>query len=655
MFTVVITEQEHLDSIREYQSFLKPFLDNTNIAFCRWRQEGTTLTDAVPGLYETVARHERWRLIVVCDEEGLEKKNPFDLVEYADPAQPEDMEQADYLALRRQARLDAYNRAAKKPLVRLMTWLCQPPLVTSGNQNAQDMDPEFAEYLAQAQAKEQIRRQIMGDYVPEVALPAEVICIAKRCCDLQEHMLKNSWAVHMDSQYSRFYDWNLYFDKMRYLIFDILPKNHRNYTFDYIRFLYALMVLAQNETPMAALAPNRVYVLSCQNDEAALSRLLSRFDAKLEATQEYIRAEMRKTQSKQKSRLSDREAESIFCANMTVPVTTVQDFDQSTLYVRDRSFGLSTDCPESEAVAWSHGYQSSRRALSKFLKAPRRSLKKTTSEIRRLNTADLESADRLNEFQLEDVADYVADEEQKMVATQTCDLYHMDRYVKRMEEQNKRVNAVIEGRMTRKWTMILGAVALGLYLTGFLPMFFTNLKTGNGTLFSLLFFAAGAGVMALTAIAALVFLRLPLRAAYSKYNGIMKGVVNDVEGSLVQYSKYLSHACNVMRGNSVLNFCKEANDPNAAAIRVLKKHEMDVQCVREELHEIFGIFIPKREEGETAESYPYDFYRPLDYAYPIPFTADRRTHIEFLQPGNLVEVPVDFIKSMRVRREELYD
>lgn len=656
MFTVVITEQEHLDTINEYSAFLRPFLDNSHIAFCRWRRDGRDLEDAVPDLYEKVARHEVWRLIVVCDEEGIDQKNPFDVINYRDPEQPKDMDDADYRALRRQARLEAYRQAAVRPLVRLMTWMCQPPLVNHSQNNVGEADLEFEEYLVQAREKEELRRRICGESIPQVALPMEVICLAKRCFNQEEHDIRNSWHVYQDSQYSRFYDWNLYFDKMRYLIFDILPKGHRNYSFDYIRFLYALMVLAENEVPMATLSPNRVYSLTCEDDEDALRDLLGHYDAKLAATQNRIALMVHKIKAEEKPRLTDQEASSIFCSNVTVPVSTVQEFDQSTLYVPSRSIGLAADCPDSEQIQWISGYQNSRKALTKYLKAPRRVLKKTSAELHRLNFADLDNAGSLNEYQLEDIADYVAEEELRMVGTKTCDLYDTERYIKRMEEQNERIHTVIERRMTRKWTVILGIMALLCYVAGFIPMFSSNIKAHNGTFFSLLFVLAGGGVMALVALIALLFLRKPLKSAYSDYNGIMKGIVNDVEGSMTQYSRYLSHACNVMRGNSVLNYCKNFESPDAARIRVLRKHEMDILCAREELHEIFGAFLPEeRREVDPSDSYRYDFLRPTDFDYPMPYSDKHVSRIEFLQKGNLVQVPVDFIKAMRIRREELYD
>ena len=656
MFTVVITEQAHLDSIKQYETFLSPFLNNPQIAFCRWEHSGRRHAEAVPELYTTVARHEKWRMVVLCDEEGLEKENPFDIVGYTDPEKPEDMDYDAYLEMRREARIAAYTAASRKPLTRLVTWLCQAPLITEGMHHAQDLDPEYGEYLAQNQAKSALRKGIVGDEVPEITLPSEVLCVAKRCIVREPYDIQNAWSMDQSVIYSRFYDWNLYFDKMRYLIFDILPKNHRSYTMDYIRFLYAVMLLSANEIPMSALNPNRVYTLDCLNDERALKKLLRNYDDKLASTLAKIRADIFNIENKPKPRLSDRDAAAIFCSKVTVPVNMLGTFNKDTLFVTEMNIGLSGDCPQKEEDKWTTLYRGTRRALVRYLKMPQRALRKATVDFRRMNRADLSSAGRLNEYQLEDVADHTAEEELKMVDTHTCDAYDIDRYNKKLDAQNKRVHTVIEKRMTRKWTITLGILALACYLIGFLPLFLSNIRAERGILFALIFFLAGAGVMALTAYISLFFLKKPLRASISWYNGIMGGITREVEESLGNYSKYLSHACNVMRGNSVLNFRKETEHPDAATIRILRKHEMDVLCVREEMQEIFSMFLtPGEATVDLANSYPYDFTRPVDFSYPVPYDQMQAARIEFLQKGNMVDVPVDFVKCVRIRREDLHD
>ena len=659
MFTVVIAEQEHLNSIKEYQAFLKPFTDNESIAFCGWDMDGRNLVEAVPELAATVQRHTQWRLIVLCDEEGIHQKNPFDRVPYTAPERREEMTDREYWQAVTQAKCEAYERAATKPLVRLMTWLCQSPMVSDEicyNSDDEDADHEYGAYLTQIRAKNALRKVIAADIKPDIALPCEVICVAKRTASVEQYDIQKAWEVHQELEYSRFYDWNMYFDKMRYLIFDILPWNHRNYTFDYIRFLYAVMVLAENDVPMGSLNPNRVYVMNCRNDESALTKLLGRYDAKLAATQDQIRKKMEELANTVYPRLTDREAAAIYGTGMTVPVNTPRDFDMGTLFVSDGKLGMAADCPESERSRWINGYKNSRKALTEYLRIPKRALKRAISDLRRMNTVDLEKAAGLNAFQLEDIEENIREQERKMNELKLCNVYDMDGYIEKMEEQNKKVEAVLKKRMTKKWTVTLGLLALGCYLIGFLPMFISNLKAENGTLFSLIFVAAGAAVMALAGLGALVVLKWPVKKAIRDYNGIMKEVVEDVEASMARYSAYLSHCGNVMRGNTVLNYCRKQKYPEHAKWQVLRKHETDICAVRKELREIFGVFMPPEgEKPEVSEQYNYDFSRSVDFSYPIPFEKGMRKSIEFMQQGHTVEVPVDFVQQVTVRRENLYD
>lgn len=656
MFTVVIAEQEHLNSIREYELFLQPFLDNPNIAFCAWQKDAPTLEDAVPELNDAVSRHEKWRLIVVCDEEGLTYKNPFDLARYEDPAQPADMDDDAYRSFRREKRVEAYTRSAERPLVRLMTWLCKQPLVTDGSSLAYELDPEFGEYILQARVKEGLRGRILGDQQLQITLPSEIFCLAKRCYEREEQDIREAWEEKPHSHPSRFCDWNLYFDKQRFLVFDILPKNHRNFPFDYIRFLTSLMLLASHDVPMGAMKPHGLYELETVHDEQALSRVLSRYDAMLSATEEKIRGQVVKLQSQVLPRLSDEDAETIFRARVNIPVSAVKSFDYSTLYVPGEGIGMAADCPENEADRWDSGYRSSQTALGKLMKLPRRILRRTTSELHRINKADLEQASRLNPFQLEDIRNFVEEEELKMVATVTGDFNDTQRYNDAMEEQNRNLTRILSRRAGRNWILGLGIAALLCYLAGFLPLLLGGVSQGEGMKWLAVMSLCGTGILALAALITLLIQRHILRKAYSGFNGTMHDIVLDVEGGLKEYSQYLSHACNVMRGNSVLEFCENAEAPHASKVRILKKHEMDVHCVRAELQDTFGQFLNTEAVGpEPVACYPYDFCRPTEYVYAIPFREGMRGKIDFFQKGNLVSVPVDFIKSVSIRREALYD
>lgn len=655
VFTVVITEQLHLDGIAEYKTFLEPFLNCPGIAFCRWLPDGGNLEEAVPDLAATVARHEQWRLIVVCPDDRIDRKNPFDLVPWTPPTADKDWEQEEYLTQLRQAKAAAYAQAVKQPLTRLMTWLCEGPTVTEGLNGAQ-ADPEFAAYVADSLEKARLRRELTGDFQPDFTLPAEVICLSMRCCPDITYDIRTSWTRKQDSLYSRFYDRNLYFDKMRYVVFDILPKNHRNYTFDYIRFLYTLMLLARHETPQSCLNPNWVYTLECDTDEDALRDLLGRYDSKLASSGAFITRQYQELERKDRPRLSDRDAKTLYCSNMAVPVPNTGEFERDTLYVSPRGIGLAGDCPKDEEGVWGSQYRSSRRALGKFLKTPGRSLRKATTQLRLMTTADLDQAGRLNEYQLEDVAEFVRDEELQMIATPTSNLTDPTGFTDRLEKQNKHLTTVMERRMTRNWTIALGLAALVCYIIGFIPMFFSNHADARQTDIAWTYFGIGAAALLIGAFITLLFLRRPVRVGYSDYNGIMRDIENEVDGSLRQYSLYLGHACNVMRGYSVLNFRREKEHPDVTRMRIYRKHLTDIQRLRLELADIFGFFLPQEpQEVDISKGFDYDFTRPVDFPYPMPYSAGQKTFIDFLQKGNQVEAPVDFVRSLRLRREELYD
>ena len=655
MFTVVITEQLHLDGIAEYKTFLEPFLNRPNIAFCRWRTEGGTLEEAVPELAATVARHEQWRLLVVCPDDRIDRKNPFDLVDWTPPAANREWEQTEYLRQLAQAKTEAYAQAIRQPLTKLMTWLCESPMVTEGLNNEEE-DPAFAAYVADSQEKARLRRELLEGFVPEFTLPAEILCLSMRCCSDSLYDIRTSWTRQQDSLYSRFYDRNLYFDKMRYLVFDVLPKNHRNYTFDYIRFLYTLMLLAGNDTPQSSLNPNWVYTLDCDTDEAALRDLLGRYDSKLASTEAFISHQYRELEKQDQPRMSDRDAKMLYCTNMAVPVPNTGDFNRETLYVSSRDVGLAGDCPTDEEGAWGSRFRASRRALGKFLKTPGRSLRKATAQLRLMTVADLDQAGRLNEYQLEDVADFVREEELQMIATPTSNLTDAESYTDRLEVQNKRVLDVMERRMTRNWTIVLGIAALVCYIVGFVPMFFSNHADEKQTELAWTFFGIGAGILLLTAIVALFFLRRPVKQGYRNYNGIMRSIENEVDGSLRQYSLYLGHACNVMRGYSVLNYRNEKERPEVTRMRIYRKHLADIESRRLELSDIFGTLLPANAlEVDLSKGFDYDFTRAVDFAYPMPYKAGQQTSIDFLQKGNQVDVPVDFIRRILIRREELYE
>ena len=292
-----------------------------------------------------------------------------------------------------------------------------------------------------------------------------------------------------------------------------------------------------------------------------------------------------------------------------------------------------------------------------LLKQPRRALKKAIGNLRGINEADYEKAMLLNEFQLEDIQEHTDEEELSMVRVPIIDVYDTEHYEKNMQKSDEEIHKKIDTRMKKKTTVLLGICALVLYLIGFLPLIFDNLKISKSAVIALLITAASISIFALIAYICLFFLRKALKDLLKKFNGCMRIFETDIDNSFALYSKYLSHACNVMRGYSVLNYRKQNEDPNSLNIRILTKHLEDIKGTQAELRDTFGRFMTGKYifDEKEAEEYDFDFTRQVDFVYPLPYSDENIRKIEFLESGNDVFVPVNFVKRISLRREELYD
>ncbi len=693
MFTVVIAEQEHINNIEKYDLFLKPFADKQHTRILRWNREGKTFRECIPGLEDTIVHHKEWRAVVLCGKDALSQKNPFDFIECSLPKKPEGTDEgseegykalAEYYRQVRQIKFAAYEQAIERPLTRLATYLCEQPLAIGGfnheeferisdekleSQGYEGEDYErqmrklkarqleYEEYIAEAEKKAELRKTLANGEMCDIIHPRQVICIALRTKDVQAHDLKEQWKPHVNHQYNRFYDWNMYFDKMRYLVFDILPKENRRYEVDYIRFLSVLLLLANNELPPDGLRPNLVYTLDCHHDDRALEKLLLEYDAKLTLTDELLERSIAEQQLVTQDKMSDTEAERLYCTGVTIPVSTSSDFDRSQLYASSEGIGLSTDCPGSEYTKWKHEFRDAKYTLTRFLKQPRRALQRSVESLHNMSSVPTDECSRLDSFQIEDIAEHVYDEELAMIDTPTRSIHDVDRYYREMDEADRDVESKIDERMTKKRTLALGITALLVYLAGFVPMLSGNIRDGD-TAPALLLALLALALLFGAAIISLFCLRRELTVRYMRFNLTMGGIENDIDAAMTQFSRYLSHACNVMRGYCVLNHCRETDQPNQRAIRLIRKHQQDIRRQRAEIRETFSGVIPqygRNPELATQEPYEFDFTKTKDYVYPMPYREALKRKVSFIQSGNMIEAPVNFIDRIEVRLEELYD
>ncbi|MDO4623373.1 MAG: hypothetical protein Q4B22_10520 [Eubacteriales bacterium] len=696
MFTVLIAEKEHIDAIREKNRlFFEPFLENKELAFCYWNTSGQSLLDSVPDLMDVVGRRKNWRAVVInsCSGKMVGRQNPFDVVDHSALAsleepkrQPEDNESLEewenswkaYFEKLTSVKKTIFQNALEYPLQKLATWLCFQPedyilsdaLVKQDvhdwvmekigrddlKPNARLENLERNQYKDELRMKENLRREFTGSGRLNIAYPTEMHCISIRTSDRGFFDPEVYWKERGDNEYSQFADRNMYFDKMRFMVLDLLPQTHRNFRGDYIRFLASVLIFASNPIPGSAMHARHLYLLETENDDTPLSVLVTSYDRKLAATSEVIDNEMERIKSEIPGELTDKAAENMFCTSEDIAVLLDPSCDTDKVYT-EQDYGLFFDRPEDEFHKWNRDYMISQKSLEYIVKQQARSVKKSVSQMQRSSEITDVNISRLTPFQMNDIRDYTENKENEMVDSIPPDLSDLSQYTQYIEQEADNVQKVIATRMTKKTALGLGAFCLMTYLLCFLPFVFSNRGTRNTVITAVILSLAMLGILAVILFVSLFLLRSSLINAVRDYNEKMKGIISDIHRSLNKVSRYLSASSTVRKGYSVQNFADRNIDEYTKGLRIRRKHQEDIRKKRAYLAEDYGDYFGGKAYCDDAMAHPYDydFDQEAEFTYPAPFLAGDSRQIEFINSGNYVTVPSSYITRITVRMEELYE
>ncbi len=696
MFTVLIAEKEHIDAIRQDNKlFFEPFLNSKELAFCYWNPAGQNLQDSVPGLLDAVGRTKKWRAVILnpFEAEKAKTQNPFDTVDYSGLANLtapnrrmaegeawEDWEKSwdtydENLAREKEA---IYKSALELPLQKLATWLCFRPedYILNEVQEKQDIHQwalemingaekkpsaklellERTQYKRDQRIKETVRREFVQNTYLNVAYPTEVHCISIRTAENGFFDPDTYWTVRGQGDYSGFVDRNMFFDKMRFMVFDLLPRTHRDFRTDYIRFLATVLIFVSNPVPASGMQARRLYRLDTETDETPLCTLVTSYDRKLAATADAIGGEMEKIREEIPSELSDAAAEELFCTPRNVEVMLDASCKPGKV-LAEYDYGLFYDSPQDEFQKWTFDYKRSREALAHIIKQQSRSVKKSVNQMHFSSEVHDANVSRLTPLQIDDIRDYTDAAEDAMVAAIPPDLSDISRFTGRMEKEAEKVEKVVRQRMTKKTTFALAGLCLGLYLLCFLPFLLSNHGSVKTVATAIGFVGAMLGIFAAALFVVLLILRQPLRNAVRAYNETAKEILNEIQSTLQRLSRYLSASCNVRRGHAVQNYAKKNVDEYTMGLRIRRKHQEDIRKKRAYLAEEYGDYFGDYTccDEVMSRPYDYDFDIKTEYDYPAPFLAGDCRQIEFISSGNMVTVPSSYVTRILVRMEGIYD
>jgi hypothetical protein len=317
----------------------------------------------------------------------------------------------------------------------------------------------------------------------------------------------------------------MYFDKMRFMVFDLLAQNHRNFRNDYIHFLAVVLIFASNPVPGSAMQSRRLYQLETEIDETPLMTMVTSYDRKLAATSEVIDSQMEHIRSEIPGELTDKAAEAMFCTSQDVAVLLDGSCDPEKVFV-DKEYGLFYDHPTNELHKWNRDYKTSKDSLAYIVKQQLRSVKRSVGQMHLASEISDVNVNRLTPLQMEDVREYTDTAENEMVASIPPDLADMSRFTGRLEKASENVKKTLRRRMTMKTTIILAAICLGLYLICFLPFLFANNGTPRTVTTAIVLSVVMLALLAGTMFVTLLALRSSVKKVVRNYNNTAHGVMN---------------------------------------------------------------------------------------------------------------------------------
>ncbi len=677
MFTVIICDEAVISDIKsKYQLYLKPLLETKEIAFCAWYPEEKTLHEAVPGLEAEIKSNTDWRAVVIYDRrvesrDVLYQSNPFDYV--GTKKTPVALDTCEQVVEFRNYVESTAKKAVENPLMKLSVWLSgyniprRPEIIEEeavlketpysdayldvlkkGGITPMEWETAFARAYRYDCVNER--------FLPEGELfypPKSVIAIAERAKDIELEQAEAAWQNHSEYDYSSFAEDNLYSSKLRCLVYHMPTIRDKVPEVDYFKFLATLLIFAQNDVSYDMLKFSRVYELSTEFDREALEKDCNDYICRLRDSQRRIAQLRRRNDLLNSKPFDDAYAAREFEADAIVPVKMTEGYNKDSLKCEYDEIGLSTDCPDDELGYWQNQYTDIRKHFIRFLRQPHRSIRRAVDvEFVARRKADNVAVKRITDFQKEDIRFKLQEEEQNMVETSTSKVFDKKRYDEMLDKADREVKRGIAQRMTRKKTMVLSTVILLFCLVSFIPLFFSrfnNIGTGG---FSLILIALTLGVVAGVMLICLFHLRSKLINRFKDFNRTMDNIYGEVDGSLQVFSNYLTHACTAMREFDILNAIDSKNDYQS---NLLGMHESAINQRMQHLFHTFPEYIVSDYQPSDSLTYfDYDFDQAV--SYPFDFILNAEAHkIPFLRPGTEVTVPVNYVASIKLRREELYD
>ncbi len=693
MFTIIICDKRIINDCKEkYCSFLKP-LDTGNFTFLEWNVNGENLYDAVPGIEEESLKHKEWQALIINSIEtsnydfiNCKSENPLDIYGQLNVKNKKlaDIEKVldvfDYVKNSN----DIYDKLINNPLVRLTNWLSKPLFISNSDIEEIKIDEKLITKELDKQIKENCYEDEKGLFKEGMCLlmekanslsinhrdvklknafsnisfiienlPKQIIVLSERV--QKDSRIEQDRRLSKTDEYQNFFENNLYPLNTRLMLYDCLfGKRQERLESDRLAFYTFIYVFSNYQYPNDSLKQNKVYTASIKLDDKILNNKCDNYIKKLLATRRYLCKLIEDEKYFDNQKISNDLAIKLFESGEYITCNINSRFDSNDLMCEYSRLGYTNDFPIKESKYWNDQYEKIEDAFTRYMREPSRAVKDAViNEMPLKKTFYDDRIVYLNKYQKEDIGYKLDEEKDALSKVDVQSISDINDYRNSLDKKDNQINERIRQRMNIKQVIFSVLIVLSLFLIGSIPFIASSFYDENGRILSPFVALIALGFLLLALIACIVFFRIQTINMFKSFNLFIKDILKEINENLMLFSEYISKSTNVMKLNSIISMFGKGRKNN---IRTYEKHIKEIDDIVNYTYVILQDYLSPKETiavENVEDKYEFDYANKEIPTFDMPI-IEGNSKIKYLENGNVIDVPVDYILEINLELEEMY-
>ena len=649
MYTVLIQSKNTMESFLRFYPLLTDTVDAGDLGVCQWIPSGNTVETALPGLIDRIEKKAAWRAIILQTElDGTDEQNP------CAPDNP-----YDFLENRDRTGLTIENGEivdCRSPLIRLTHMLGGMPTPEHRFEEyvhySEDEIPHF-EYrkiddVVDGVSPMEAHRRWSETHIMDALPPQEIILITARSRQYVEDpfsQIDSLWKPITEAQSSAFWKRNLYPHNCRFLVFNLDRHGEVRAQRDYFKLWTAILLIATNPSDPDTLQAHRLYKLDIAiNREKLRTRLQESVD-ELNKASYILRGSLAKDEKKDHEENPEIPDYKIGVpVSFSLPSLSKLQFDTS-------RFPLAGESGEAEQAIWDTYQKEAGEELRILIRSADRFLDHAAERLRLQIQYTEGEVYQLTPYQEEDL-------QADLNVVYSGILKEQSQLPGEMSETKERAEAASEEVKDRLRSRVVAgdaAKAVILPLCLLLVSLASGLLDSSRPIWLPISVGAAAVLLILATVCILAIQRRNLLKYVRKFQMILQAAANELTQNSGVFSRFLSNISSHIHGRSFLDAMHEKQERHDSSYYFKLKHIKAIELFMDKIG-LWSIALQAEVDMHSSHAIQnYDDEPDIDYDGLYSLQSGKSCAVPLNHSGVSFKAPFDFVDSLEIEREEVYD